>query len=85
MLCAAIAMIKPLFIKDGDVLDDDERRVATIIGISTPEELARLRPEDGQPQNIVLDLLDWQVRFYPLDSFRTCFGICSLVICNIQY
>ncbi|KAK4794661.1 hypothetical protein SAY86_012655 [Trapa natans] len=57
---SSIAMIKPLFIQEGDVLDDDEKRIATIIGISTPEELGQLHP-DRLPQNIILNLLDWQV------------------------
>ncbi|PKI46542.1 hypothetical protein CRG98_033099, partial [Punica granatum] len=58
---SSIAMIQPLFIKDGLLVDGEEKTVATIIEVSTAEGLQRLHPEDGQPQNIVLDLLDWQV------------------------
>lgn len=72
-------MIRPLFIKDRDIFDGDERRVATIIGISTPEELERLYPEDGQPQNIVLDLLDWQVQILSFIFFQELVLECFLI------
>lgn len=61
MVCAAIAMINPLFIKEGEVLDSGSNRVATIFQVSTPEELQQLQPENARAENIVIDLLDWQV------------------------
>jgi len=44
-------------------LDAENKKVATIFDVSTPEELERLRPEDEQAENIVVNLLDWQVCF----------------------
>lgn len=57
----AIAVICPLFVNEGEVLDGQNKRVATIFDISTPEELEGLRPEDQKAENIVVNLLDWQV------------------------
>jgi len=42
-------------------LDGQNKRVATIFDVSTPEELEELRPENEQAENIVVNLLDWQV------------------------
>ncbi|KAF2316251.1 hypothetical protein GH714_041592 [Hevea brasiliensis] len=58
---SSIALIYPLFIKEGEVLDDGNNRVATIFQVSTPEELQQLQPENAQAENIVIDLLDWQI------------------------
>lgn len=52
-------------------MDGQNKRVATIFDISTPEELEGLRPEDQKAENIVVNLLDWQV--------------CSLLIANKNY
>ncbi|KAG8637893.1 hypothetical protein MANES_15G177000v8 [Manihot esculenta] len=58
---SSIAMINPLFIKEGEVLDSGSNRVATIFQVSTPEELQQLQPENARAENIVIDLLDWQI------------------------
>ncbi|OIW06710.1 hypothetical protein TanjilG_04104 [Lupinus angustifolius] len=42
-------------------MDGENKRVATIFDVSTPEELERLRPEDVQAENVVVNLRDWQV------------------------
>ena len=57
----AIAVICPLFVDEGEILDGHNKRVASIFDVSTPEELEQLRPEDEQAENIVVNLLDWQV------------------------
>ncbi|KAJ4707485.1 3-dehydroquinate synthase [Melia azedarach] len=44
---STIALIDPLFIKEGEV--------------STPKELQKLQPADEEAENVVIDLLDWQV------------------------
>ncbi|RYQ85837.1 hypothetical protein Ahy_B10g105462 [Arachis hypogaea] len=59
--CTAVAVIFPLFVGEGEILDGQGKRVASVIDVSTPEELERLRPEDEQSENIVVNLLDWQV------------------------
>lgn len=61
MMGAAIAIICPLFIGEGEIFDAQSERVATVFDVSNPEELERLKPEDEQAENIVVNLLDWQV------------------------
>ncbi|KDP45492.1 hypothetical protein JCGZ_09741 [Jatropha curcas] len=58
---SSIAMIYPLFIEEGEVLGDENKRVAIIFQVSTPQELQQLQPENAQAENIVIDLLDWQI------------------------
>ncbi|KAH9676412.1 3-dehydroquinate synthase [Citrus sinensis] len=58
---STIALLDPLFIKEGEVYDSGDRRVGSIIEVSTPQELQQLQPADGQAENIVIDLPDWQV------------------------
>ncbi|KAL2335545.1 hypothetical protein Fmac_016758 [Flemingia macrophylla] len=58
---SSIAAICPLFVSEGVILDGQNKRVATIFDVSTPEELEGLRPDDEQAENIVVNLLDWQV------------------------
>ncbi|ESW23206.1 hypothetical protein PHAVU_004G027100 [Phaseolus vulgaris] len=56
-----IAVICPLFVNEEEVLDEQNKRVATIFDVSNPEELEGLRPEDEHAESIVVNLLDWQV------------------------
>ncbi|XP_019451241.1 PREDICTED: uncharacterized protein LOC109353426 [Lupinus angustifolius] len=58
---SSIAVICPLFVDEGEIMDGENKRVATIFDVSTPEELERLRPEDVQAENVVVNLRDWQV------------------------
>ena len=56
-------MIDPLLMKEGGIFDSENTRVATVFEVSSPEELEQLQPENGVGENVVVDLLDWQVRF----------------------
>ncbi|PPS17114.1 hypothetical protein GOBAR_AA03446 [Gossypium barbadense] len=56
-----IALIDPLFIKEREIFDNAGERVATIFQVSTPSELKKLHPEAHHVENVVIDLLDWQV------------------------
>ncbi|KAL8172363.1 hypothetical protein V2J09_024167 [Rumex salicifolius] len=58
---SSIALIKPLFIKDGELIDEESRRVATFNEISSPQQLEQQLLMDGLSDNVVVDLLDWQV------------------------
>lgn len=58
---SSIALINPLFIENGELHDSEDRRVATFTEISSPEQLELLQPKDEQPDNVIIDLLDWQV------------------------
>ncbi|KAK1359553.1 3-dehydroquinate synthase, prokaryotic-type [Heracleum sosnowskyi] len=57
---SSIARINPLFLKDGDIYDVDDQIVVTVSLNSTPEELSQFQPTDEQPDNIIVNLLDWQ-------------------------
>ncbi|KAF7134638.1 hypothetical protein RHSIM_Rhsim08G0067900 [Rhododendron simsii] len=68
---SSMAMIYPLFIEKGELLDSDRRRVATFSEISSPEQLERLQPEDEQAEIVIVNLLDWQV--IPAESIVAAF------------
>ncbi|KAM7278239.1 hypothetical protein ACFE04_005373 [Oxalis oulophora] len=58
---SSIARIDPFFIEEGGVLSSASENVASIMEVSTPEQLRELQPEDGQAENIIVDLHDWQI------------------------
>ncbi|KAF4390733.1 hypothetical protein G4B88_015623 [Cannabis sativa] len=58
---SSIAVISPLYIEEGGVLDKEKKRVGSLFKISNPGELELLQPENGLAKNVVVDLLDWQV------------------------
>ncbi|XP_062009942.1 uncharacterized protein LOC133726412 [Rosa rugosa] len=58
---SSIALIDPLLIKEGGIFDSENSRVATVVEVSNPKELEELQPENGVAENVVVDLLDWQV------------------------
>lgn len=60
-LWSSTALICPLFIENGELLDNEQKRVATFSEISSPEQLQQLQPEDEQADNVIVNLLDWQV------------------------
>ncbi|CAK9162884.1 unnamed protein product [Ilex paraguariensis] len=57
----SIALINPLFIEEGDLFDVEHRRVAAFYEISSPQQLEQLQPLAEQAENIIINLLDWQV------------------------
>ncbi|KAJ9561994.1 hypothetical protein OSB04_007154 [Centaurea solstitialis] len=58
---SSIALINPLFIEDKRLLDNDDKLVATFSEISSPEQLEQLQPAYEHADNVIVDLLDWQV------------------------
>ncbi|XP_038698860.1 3-dehydroquinate synthase homolog isoform X2 [Tripterygium wilfordii] len=58
---SSMALIEPLFIEEADLLDSEHKRVATILAVSTPQELEKLQPENWMAENVLVDLLDWQI------------------------
>ncbi|XP_010242402.1 PREDICTED: uncharacterized protein LOC104586762 isoform X2 [Nelumbo nucifera] len=58
---SSIALIYPLFIENGMLLDGENRRVATLSEVSSPQQLQELQPADELTENIVVHLPDWQV------------------------
>ncbi|XP_059449985.1 uncharacterized protein LOC132180980 isoform X2 [Corylus avellana] len=58
---SSIALISPLYIEEGGIFDGENRRVATVFEVSNPQDLQQLQPANGQAENVVINLLDWQV------------------------
>ncbi|XP_041004537.1 3-dehydroquinate synthase homolog isoform X2 [Juglans microcarpa x Juglans regia] len=58
---SSIALISPLYAEEGEIFDSESKRVATIFEVSNPQELQQLQPAIGHAENVVIDLLDWQV------------------------
>ncbi|XP_043704679.1 3-dehydroquinate synthase homolog isoform X2 [Telopea speciosissima] len=58
---SSIALIYPLFLEDGEILDCENRKVATFSEIASPQQLQELHPVDELAENVVISLLDWQV------------------------
>ncbi|XP_057948169.1 uncharacterized protein LOC131143812 [Malania oleifera] len=58
---SSIALIYPLFIEEGQLFDGENRRVGTFYEISSSQQLQQLQPVDEQAENVIINLLDWQV------------------------
>ncbi|KAF5191509.1 3-dehydroquinate synthase [Thalictrum thalictroides] len=58
---SSMAMICPLFIENGGIFDNENRRIAGFREISSPEQLSQFQSVDEEAENAVIDLLDWQV------------------------
>ncbi|KAH6791138.1 3-dehydroquinate synthase [Perilla frutescens var. frutescens] len=56
-----LALFHPLFVEEGGLFDGDHVKVATFFEVSSPAQLENLQPLSDQAENIVVDLLDWQV------------------------
>eukprot|EP00268_Persea_americana_P042423 TRINITY_DN4245_c0_g1_i3.p1 TRINITY_DN4245_c0_g1~~TRINITY_DN4245_c0_g1_i3.p1 ORF type:complete len:194 (-),score=48.66 TRINITY_DN4245_c0_g1_i3:1674-2255(-) len=58
---SSIALMYPLFVEDGEIVDNEKKRVATFFEILSPQQLEQLQPIDDQAENLVINLVDWQV------------------------
>ncbi|KAI3500785.1 hypothetical protein L1887_36610 [Cichorium endivia] len=58
---SSIALINPLFIEDKRLFDNNDKLVATFSEISSPQHLEQLQPTYELADNVIVDLLDWQV------------------------
>ncbi|KAL2456720.1 putative 3-dehydroquinate synthase [Abeliophyllum distichum] len=58
---SSIVLIYPLFIEEGYLYDSEQRRVATLFEISSPQQLEKLQPLNEEAENVVVNLLGWQV------------------------
>ncbi|XP_015879382.3 uncharacterized protein LOC107415555 isoform X2 [Ziziphus jujuba] len=58
---SSLALIYPLYVEEGGIFDNENRRVGTILEVSNPKELEQLQPTNGMAENVVVNLLDWQV------------------------
>ncbi|EYU34096.1 hypothetical protein ABFS82_08G021300 [Erythranthe guttata] len=58
---SSIALLYPLFIEEGGLFDGEHKKIAAFFEISSPEQLEKLQPLDELADNVVINLLDWQV------------------------
>ncbi|PIN01194.1 3-dehydroquinate synthase II [Handroanthus impetiginosus] len=58
---SSIALLSPLFIEEEGLFDGGHMKVATFFEISSPQELEKLQLSNEQAENVVVNLLDWQV------------------------
>ncbi|XP_030469720.1 uncharacterized protein LOC115688122 isoform X1 [Syzygium oleosum] len=58
---SSLALINPLFVEEGDILDVEKKRVAMVRKVVSPEDVQKLQPESEQAQIVVIDFADWQV------------------------
>ncbi|MCE3051592.1 hypothetical protein HAX54_050290 [Datura stramonium] len=58
---SSIAVIYPLFIEEGRLIDHEHQRVAAFAEISSPQQLEQFQISEEQADKIVVNLLDWQV------------------------
>ena len=83
-ILAAIAVMNALYVEEEGVFDSDKIRVGSIFRVSNPRELELLQPENGLAENVIVDLLDWQVLCcdillcWQIDNF--CFLFWSYVV-----
>ncbi|PHT50206.1 hypothetical protein CQW23_09953 [Capsicum baccatum] len=55
-----IALIYPLFIEEGRLIDHDNQRVAAFAEISSPQQLEQFQISEELADKVVVNLLDWQ-------------------------
>ncbi|XP_021983339.1 3-dehydroquinate synthase homolog isoform X3 [Helianthus annuus] len=58
---SSIALIAPLFVEEAKIVDEAGNLVATFSEISSPQQLEQLQPVYERADNVIVDLLDWQV------------------------
>lgn len=59
-----MAFIKPLYLEEGVVYDDEYRRIAVCCDISSPQQLENVQPLDEDDMTIIVNLQDWQVTYF---------------------
>ncbi|XP_055827475.1 uncharacterized protein LOC129895740 [Solanum dulcamara] len=58
---SSIALIYPLFIEEGRLIDHEHQRVAAFAEISSPQQLEQFQISEEHADTVVVNLLDWQV------------------------
>lgn len=62
VVCAATAFIHPLFVDGSKLLDEQGLNVGMYFGVSSPQELELMRPDDMEVDNLVINFQgEWQV------------------------
>ncbi|XP_042004714.1 3-dehydroquinate synthase homolog isoform X1 [Salvia splendens] len=58
---SSLALLFPLFVEEGGLFDGEHVKVATLFEVSSPAQLKNLELLSDKADNVVVDLLDWQV------------------------
>lgn len=58
---SSMALLHPLFVEEGGLFDEKHVKIATLFEVSSPAQLENLHPLSDQEENMVVNLLDWQV------------------------
>lgn len=82
VLCAAIAKISPLFIEENRLFDENATLVATFSEISSPQQLEQLQPVYEHADNVIVDLLDWQVCSIIFNIYHL---LCISILCTFVF
>ncbi|RRT80945.1 hypothetical protein B296_00010268 [Ensete ventricosum] len=65
IICAAIALITPLFIDGKQLFDGQSRKIASFYEVSSPQELELFQPNTQEADNVVINFQnEWQVTCY---------------------
>lgn len=58
---AAVAVISCLYVEEEGIFDCENRRIGSAYKVSSPRELELLQQVNESAENVLVDLLDWQV------------------------
>ncbi|RWW56832.1 hypothetical protein BHE74_00036421 [Ensete ventricosum] len=62
IICAAIALITPLFIDGKQLFDGQSKKIASFYEVSSPQELELFQPNTQEADNVVINFQnEWQV------------------------
>lgn len=70
-----MALLSPLFVEEGGIFDGEHIKVATLFEVSSSAQLKNLQLLSDKADNIVVDLLDWQV----VESFSPSSVLCIIL------
>ncbi|CAA7401076.1 unnamed protein product [Spirodela intermedia] len=78
---SSIALINPLALQGSDILDGENKRVASFHEISSPQQLEQLQPDDGDGHVVIHLQGGWQV--IPAENIVAAFQGCSKTVLAI--
>ncbi|CAA6664492.1 unnamed protein product [Spirodela intermedia] len=78
---SSIALINPLALQGSDILDGENKRVASFHEISSPQQLEQLEPDDGDGHVVIHLQGGWQV--IPAENIVAAFQGCSKTVLAI--
>lgn len=59
---AAIALTRPLFVDGSEIFNEEDKLLASIYDVSSPQQLEKLQPDDDDLDTVVINFSgEWQV------------------------